>query len=496
LISEDAVKAFFLHVGIGVLCSGVLFGHGGVRFDDYFVDATMRVDYFHSGDHSQERATVDQIYRQGVWAGNPSKLVDDLNYGLYFVKVYDVATNELIYSAGFCSLFGEYKTTGPAREGVEITYHESALIPYPKREVLFVLAKRNAQLLVEPFFSVKIDPGSVNIIKEKADDRDRVVEVVKNGDPGEKVDFVFVAEGYTGEQYDKFVEDVKRFSGVMFETEPFKSRKDEFNVSGVFRASAEGGVDEPRNGAFRNTAVSAAYNALDLSRYLLVDDNKAMRDIAGRVAYDRIIVLANTSRYGGGGIYNNYCIFTADDSRSEGIFLHEFGHAFAYIADEYYNAAVSYSDYYPAGTEPIEENITALPDAENVKWKDLLSEGIEVPTPWGQEEIAVLQEEKAAIVAKVDKKIAGLRKVRAAAEVIEEAERKLAKKKKRIDDEVREIRKKYREKYAGKIGVFEGAGYTAKGLYRSRITVGFFTNGEYNEVSQRAINRVIGHYSK
>ena len=193
---------------------------GTVVFEDYFTDATLRIDYFHTGDSSEEFITIDRIYEEGKWAGSPDRLIDELNYGRYCIKVYDVGTNKLIYSRGFCCIFGEYKTTGPAGEGIRETYHQSALIPFPKRDVLFVLERRDRQNVLHPLLVRKIDPSSVNIIKEAADERDKVFIALKTGKPSEKVDLVFVAEGYTADQYDKFTEDVDRCTDVRVEAEP------------------------------------------------------------------------------------------------------------------------------------------------------------------------------------------------------------------------------------------------------------------------------------
>ncbi len=484
---------------IGVVIVLLLWSHcvladETVAYEDYFTDATLRIDYFHSGDSSEEFITIDQMYRQPKWAGAGGGLIDELNYGRYCVKVYDVASNRLIYSRGFCCIFGEYKTTDPARKGVKGTYHQSALIPFPKRDVLFVLERRDRLNVSHPLFVRKIDPASADIIKKSPDEREKVFIALKTGKPGEKVDLVFVAEGYTEREYDKFTKDVERFTDVLFAAEPFKSHKYDFNVAGVFRASAERGVDEPTKGLFRNTAVSASYNALDLPRYLLVDDEKAMRDIAGRVPYDAIIVMANTARYGGGGIYNSYCIFTADNSRSESIFLHEFGHSFANLADEYYSAAVAYDEFFPRGVEPLESNITSLLDPENIKWKDLLSPGIEVPTPWGQEEIESLRRRKEDGAGKIKARIEKLNAKGRSADRLDRLRKRLAEAGSKIDEEIKQVKAEYREKYKDKIGAFEGAGYTAKGLYRSQIKVGFFSNSQYNPVSRRAVERVIGHY--
>jgi len=68
---------------------------------------------------------------------------------------------------------------------------------------------------------------------------------------------------------------------------------------------------------------------------LLTEDYCNLRDIAASVPYDAIYVMVNQPRYGGGGIYNLYCTFTADNPSSDYVFLHEFGHTFAGLADEY-----------------------------------------------------------------------------------------------------------------------------------------------------------------
>lgn len=466
--------------------ASVLYAQQKINFDDYFIDNTMRIDFFMTGNTNQEIITIDQIYQTDKWAGNPNKLIDDLNNGMYYVKIYSANSNELIYSKGFGCIFGEYKTTTPAKEGKNKTYHESALIPYPKSTILFVLEARDRKNVLNPVFIEKIDPDDANIIKENPNKNDKVYKALISGEPHSKVDFVFVGEGYTAEQWDKFKKDVDRFTEVLFRVEPYKSNKEKFNIYGVLRPSAESGVDEPRRGKFSNTAVSASYNALDLDRYLLVDDTKTMRDVASNVPYDALIVMSNTTRYGGGGIYNNYTIFTADDVRSEEILMHEFGHGFGGLADEYFSSSVSYDEFFAPSVEPTEGNITALLDPNNVKWKHLLSPGIPIPTPWGQEEIAELRTQRDQI-----------REQLKANDITEEKREELENKSREIRKQISDIRKKYNELYEGKIGVFEGAGYQAKGLYRSEIKVGMF-NAEtfsYGPVSEECIMRSINHYA-
>jgi hypothetical protein len=438
-----------------------------------------------TGNFDEEEITLDQIYETDGWAGNPKKVTENMNNGPYCIRIYSINSNELIYTYGFSCIFPEYKTTRPGRDGIKKTYHESALFPRPKAPVLFVIESRDRKNILHPIFIEKIDPADLNIIKEKPGVDVKVFEALKNGPAHSKVDFAFVSEGYTANQYEKFTKDVNHFTEILFRAEPFKSNKEKFNVYGVFKASSEEGVDEPREGKFRKTAVSAAYNALDLDRYLLVDDNKAMRDIASAVCYDSIIVLANTSRYGGGGIYNNYTIFTSDNNRSEGIFLHEFGHGFGGLADEYFGG-VSYEEFYAPEVEPLEANITALLDPNNVKWKHLLSPGIPIPTPWGQEEITELEAEREEN-----------RKQLRSNDISEEKIKELEERNRQIREQIRGVRSKYEELYNGKVGVFEGAGYQVKGLYRSEITIGSFDNKTFKHgpVSEEAIIKVINHYA-
>jgi hypothetical protein len=487
-------KVFLIVV---LAASSAVFAQSTVDFNDYFVDKTMRVDYYITGDSNEEIISIDQIYQTDGWAGNPKNLIFPFNNGDHFVKVYSAATNEFIYSKCFSTIFGEYKTTKPGRNKVKRTFHESALIPFPKMPVVFVVEARNRDNSLHPVFIEKIDPADANIVKDKPNKEDRIYESMKNGPAHEKLDMVFVAEGYTSDKWEKFQKDVDKYRDVFFSAEPYKDQKDKFNIYGVFRPSSENGVDEPRQGKFRNTVVSASYNALGLDRYLLVNDLKTLRDIAGNVPYDYLIVLANTSRYGGGGIYNNYTIFTADDSRSKEIFMHEFGHGFAGLADEYYDASVAYEEFYKPGIEPLEYNITALLDANNVKWKRLLSPGIAVPTPWGKDEAESLEKQRQENQKKSDEEVAALKKENADDEKIQEVKKSYREKNKQINSQISEIRDKYKKMYEGKIGVFEGAGYSSKGLYRSELELGmFYTKGfRYGIVSQDEIKKYIDFYT-
>lgn len=453
-------------------------------FQNDFFDKTLRIDFYQTGDADQTITTIDRIIETGIWAGNPNGLIDTLNRGAYYVQIVDINSNRVLYTRGFSTIFEEYQTTEPAKSGLKRTFHESLLIPSPRRPFLFIIEARNRLGLMNPIFTRRIDPRDVNVIREDPSPDVRVVKIRQNGPAHHKVDLVFVAEGYTKDEWAKFCKDVRRFTEAMFEVEPFKSQQGKFNVSGAFLASAESGVDEPTKGLFKNTVMSASYNALNTPRYLLRNDNRAMRDVAQAVPYDTILVLTNTPRYGGGGIYNNYTIFTADDRRSETIMMHEFGHGFASLADEYFGN-VAYTDYFPAGVEPYPPNITALLDPNNVKWKHLLTPGLPIPTPWGQEEIDTLRE-----------KIKRLSEAMASSETPDTPQVDHNRTISAYRNEIRRIREQYTQLYQGKIGVFEGAGYTPKGLYRSEIHIGMFHQGQFGPVSEEGIQDVIDHLTE
>ncbi|MGD9347875.1 MAG: peptidase M64 N-terminal domain-containing protein, partial [Candidatus Aminicenantes bacterium] len=294
------MKKIHYLIALILLFSGTLLAQEKPDFDDYFVDKTMRVDYFHIGDAKEETITIDQVYEQGIWAGSKQNLIDRLNYGRYCIKIYDSSSGKLVYAKGFDSYFGEYKTTGKALEGIKRTYHESFLLPYPKKTIRFSFEARNRRNELYTLFTQEIDPFSVDILKERLDKGVKVFELWKTGDPHVKVDLAFIAEGYRIDEEPKLESDLRRFMGVFFEQEPYKSLKDEFNLYGVFKPSQESGCDEPRHGVFKNTAVDATFNSLGSERYLLTEDNKSLRDIAAHVPYDTLVIMINQDRYGGG----------------------------------------------------------------------------------------------------------------------------------------------------------------------------------------------------
>lgn len=465
-------------------------------FDEFFLDKALRIDLYQVGNAEEEDVTIHQVCEEGLWPESTSGLLMPFEYGRYVYKLYDVVSNRLIFSRGFDTMLAEYRTTPPAIAGKARVFQRSVRVPLPRRPVLLVMEKRDKRHLLQPLFSQVLDPADYHIIREKPASGDWIYEARITGDPHERVDFVFLAEGYAAEDKDKFKADVDRMTAYLFTVEPFKGMKDTFNIRAIFRASAERGTDDPRQRAYRKTILNASFNAFELDRYVLIEDNHRMHEIAGQVPYDAIIVLVNSTRYGGGGIGLDYCVTTVDHPSSPQVFVHELGHSFAYLADEYYQSEVSYNDFYPKGIEPLEPNITALLDPASVKWKDLLSPGIAVPTEYGKDRIEALQAERGAAQKARAKEVEAARTKGALEKELLRIEEKYKAADAALAAKIESVRREYASLY-DKVGVFEGAGYAAKGLYRPMVYCIMISNpkDEFCRVCQRAIARMIDFYS-
>jgi hypothetical protein len=465
-------------------------------FDRYFRDETMRVDLFHGGNATDEVVTLDRVYRQGPWAGSRTHLLDPFDVGRCAATLVDVKSGKTLFSKRFDSYFGEYRTTSDAGKGAMRTYHETILTPLPRGKARFVLNARQRDQTHKSLIDTVIDPEAYTVSREPLAEGVKVVEIQKSGDPHANVDVAIVAEGYTSAEETKLRGDLERFTRVFFSQEPFASAKDHFNLYCVWKPSAESGCDEPARGIWRNTAVGASFDSLGSERYLLTEDNRALRDIAAHVPYDVIYVMVNHPRYGGGGIYNLFCTFTSDNASSRYVFLHEFGHTFAGLADEYYTSSTAYNDFYPKGVEPSEPNVTALLDPSTLKWKDLVAPGIAIPTPWEKGRYEAMDVPYQKRREKLNAKIATSSRANASNEEVgrlkDESDRLALVHEKEVDAFLKESRG------AGTVGAFEGAGYASKGLYRPAVDCIMFSRGvkPFCPVCRRAISRVIDHYGE
>ncbi len=356
----------------------IISGQAQVRFGSYFQNQSLRIDYLLAGTDTSEQVLIRQMKKEPHFAGSHSLLIDEREYGTYRYLVFDLKSDSLIFSKGFCPLFQEWQTTleASAKTG---SYYQVAIIPFPKREIRFSVEKRNEQGEFIPIYSEKIDPKNYFIVNENLSDY-KALKVQTNGNPKSKVDLVFLPEGYTKAEMDKFMLDVERMCKSMFKNAPFDKLKDQFNIYAVQVPSVESGTDIPGDGVYKNTAFNSTFYTFDTPRYLTSSDMKSIHDAAALVPYDHIYVLVNTDRYGGGGFYNFLSLTSVDHEKSERVFVHEFGHGFAGLADEYYSSSVAYDDFYNLDIEPWEPNITTLVDFES-KWPDLIKKNTPQPTP-------------------------------------------------------------------------------------------------------------------
>jgi hypothetical protein len=403
-----------------------------LAFDNYFTDRTMRFDFMLAGNSVTTKVFPVSFREEPFWGGSLTNLTDKFNYGSFKYEVFDAATGTLIYSRGFCTLYQEWQTTAEAKQ-IERSFHEVATFPFPKNKVNFVLSIRGRDGLFSKLYETPIDPATYFITREKPDAA-IATRIYGTGDPHTSFDIAFIAEGYTKEEAEKFRADVKRLADVLFLEAPFDKYQDRINIWAVETPSQEQGTDVPGEGIYVNTALNSSYYTFDVDRYLTTQDLGAVNDYAASAPHDQIVVLINSPRYGGGGVYNYYSAVTSDHHFTPQVFTHEFGHGFAGLADEYYNSEVAYEEFYPLDVEPWEPNITTRVNFES-KWKDMIAKSVPVPTP---------------------------------------------------ND----------KRYTGVTGLFEGGGYAAKGIYRPSFDCRMKSNqaDSFCEVCQTAIEEMILFY--
>ena len=441
---------------------------------------TMRLDYYHTGNSAQEVFSVDRVLIEPLpWPGDLSKNVDATNLGKYFFEVRDQKTKRVLYSRGFASIYGEWETTDEAKAMMR-TFSESLRFPAPDAPVEIVLKKRNKKNDWVDIWSTSIDPKDIFIDRSKSPAPARLIAIQKMGEPSTKVDFLILGDGYTAREANKFEKDARRLTEVLFSTAPFKEHRKDFNVWGLCPPAAESGISRPSTGIYRDSPLGATYDAFGSERYVLTFDNRALRKVAQFAPYEFIEVIANNRTYGGGGIFNLYSTVAADNGFANYVFVHEFGHHFAGLADEYYTSPVSYA---PAAEriEPWEPNATALLDPATLKWKDLVLPDTPIPTPWNKEAYEQYSRE-------YQKRRTQIRKDNRPESEMEALFRE------NLAYEQAMFR---REKYWGRVGAFEGAMYESKGYYRPEVDcIMFSRTNHFCAVCRRAIERIINLYAR
>ena len=382
-----------------LLLSAGTMGAQAPDYDTYFTPDRLRIDFILAGDAQEQHAYLAGLKKECAWVGSHASLIDPFRYGEYMFEAWSGET--LIYSKGFSTLFQEWRTTAEARE-VSKAYTQAVWMPFPKENIRIVLSERvKATGEFREIFSGMIDPKDALISRE-------------------------AAPAYN--QMDQFHRDCRKFMDYLFSMEPYKSRKSDFNVTAVDVVSTEQGTDIPNQDIWKHTALNSHFYTFYIDRYLTITDHKSIADNVAGAPFDALFIVVNEEKYGGGGIFNSYALGTAGNELSYQVFIHEFGHSFAGLGDEYYTSEVAYENFYNLETEPWEPNITTLVDFDS-KWKDMIDSG-----KWSEEQV----------------------------------------------------------------GVYEGGGYMAKGVYRPREDCRMHTNTapDFCPVCQRAINRMIDYYCK
>ena len=403
-----------------------------INFDDYFSDKVLRFDFMLAGNSEKTVVYPVGMKEEPFYGGSKTNLTDPFNYGNFRYELFDDSDGRLIYSRGFCTLYQEWQTTAEAKS-MERSYYEVATMPFPKNKARFVLSIRQRSGAFTKLYETGIDPSDYFIRKEKPVSAS-FTKIYGNGEPETAVDLAFIAEGYKANEMGKFRDDVKKMADYLFSEEPFIAYKDKINIWAVEAVSSDSGTDIPGEQYYVNTILNSSFYTFDIDRYLTTQDIKSVNDYAAVVPHDNIVVLINSDKYGGGGVYNYYSGTTTGHQLSLKVFIHEFGHGFAGLADEYYSSEVAYEEFYPLDVEPWEPNITTMVDFDS-KWKKMIDKETPVPTP-------------------------------------------------------------PEEKYRNVTGLFEGGGYSAKGIFRPEMECRMKSNSSkgYCSVCRQAIKEMIEFY--
>lgn len=438
---------------------------------------TFRVDLFHTGTVAEERFALDRLVLEPLpFPGNPDRPVDELNLGKYLFEVRDRATNRLLYSRGFASIYGEWETTAEAKEATR-TFHESLRFPAPDRPVQVVVKKRDRRNAFREVWSLVVDPKDMFVDPSPPAPAGPVAEIWRSGPPERKLDLLVLGDGYTKAECPRFLAQARKMADALFAVEPFRSRKGDLNVWALCPPAAESGVSRPSTGIHRNSPVGATYDAFGSERYVLTFENRRFREVASQAPYDFVAILVNADTYGGGGIQGLYATVAAGSLWAPYVFVHELGHHLAGLADEYFTSDVAYLP--GERLEPWERNVTALLDPKRLKWK--ASPGVPVPTPWDQ----AGYEKRAREYQERRKAIRARNGPEAEMDALFLAQKK------------EETEKLGAEPHAGKVGAFEGANYEAKGYFRSEVDCIMFSRDDvpFCAACRSALDELIDQYA-
>lgn len=403
-------------------------------FDNFFTGKRIQMEYYFKGDAEHSEFIPNSFTLNPQWGGSHTNLIDSFEYGELIIYIHDSISGKLIYSRSYSTLSNEWQSTAEAKLAPKI-FVESQVFPEPKNTVQIKLGERNSEQdyeILSEFFYNPHDWRTNRELNAQFDTR----KLHDAGQPSKKLDIAFVAEGYTEKEKERFYEDAKKYMEYLFGWSPFDELQDKINIWASFVPSEESGVDIPGDSIWINTSLKTHFYTFGVERYLTAPNLSLVHQHLSQVPYDQVCILVNSEKYGGGGILNYYNIFTAHNEYSEFLFLHEFGHGFAGLADEYYTSETAYEDFFDKRFEPKKPNITTLVDFES-KWKHLIHDSIPIPTP-------------------------------------------------------------DTEQYEGIVGTFEGGGYVPKGIYRPvrDCSMKSKINNAFCPVCKEAIRKMVLFYSE
>ena len=404
-------------------------------YDAYFTKEALRLDFYLYGTKSTTYASLKGMKKEPLFGGSHTHLIHP-NQGEYRVQVLEIGSGKVLFSKGMVTLMEEWQ--GMETDATKTEFFEiPCQTPFPKGPVEVTFERRTKEGNFQKIFTTKVDPTDYRIVKE-VPVKYPIKPILQNGSPQKKVDIAVIPEGYTQEQMDKFVADVKRLFDYLFATPPYNKHKKDFNIQAILAPSQESGTDmEGSPTTYKNTLLDSHFYSFGMDRYLTCPSLFKAADVAAAVPYDQLFVVVNTKEYGGGAFYNVINLNVSDNKYAEKTFVHEFGHGFVGLADEYYyEGEEGMADRYNLKLEPWEANITTLVNFQS-KWKDLVEKQTPIPTP-------------------------------------------------------------RTEQYKNKVGAFEGGGYLFKGMYSPMedCRMKSIQSNEFCPVCSRAIERMIQFYTE
>ena len=403
-------------------------------FEKYFNNQTLRIDYTFSGNVQRQDIYVDKLNKMPGWYGKKKHLADVPVEGNGQIIVKDHSTQLVIYRNSFSTLFQEWLSYDEAKKEKK-SFENVFLVPFPKQTVDITVNLYNNRRQVMTTLTHQVNPDDILIRRLGDKLRAPFITLQEATDTNRCIHIAYVAEGYRQEEMGTFINDAKLAMEALFSHEPYKQMKDRFNLIAVMSPSAESGTSEPSKGIWKNTALSSHFDTFYSDRYLTTLNLKDLHNWLAGTPYEHIIVLVNTEKYGGGGILNSYNLSMAHHPKFRPVVVHEFGHSFAGLGDEYAyeNEAIP---MYPSDVEPWEPNLTTLKNFKG-KWENMIDKNTPIPTPATKE-------------------------------------------------------------YANKVGVYEGAGYSLNGVYRGMQDCRMRTN-EYPEfcpICRQALEKLIKFYTE